>query len=88
MTRAGSGWTRSATKTKKIMTSTGIARKNSTTSVATQRSGRCSESRPAASTPPRASERTAAMPNALSVPASPFSSSSWMPLYSNGIHLR
>ena len=71
---------------KKIITSTGIARKNSTTSVASQRTGRWSDSRPTARTVPSTSESTAAMAKAFSVLPSPRRSSSWMPLYSNGIH--
>ena len=66
---------------KKIITSTGMARKNSTSSVLTHRTGACSDSRPAASTPPSASASTAAMANALSVFPRPRSSSSWMPSY-------
>ena len=45
---------------KKIITSTGMARKNSTSSVEIQRTGLWSESRPTASTAPSARERTAA----------------------------
>lgn len=71
---------------KKIITSTGMARKNSTTSAETQRTGRWSDRRPVASTVPSASESTAAIAKAFSVLPSPRSSSSWMPLYSNGIH--
>ena len=70
-TRAGSGCTFSATKMKKIITSTGMARKNSTSSVASQRTGRWSESRPVASTAPSASESTDANAKALRVLPSP-----------------
>ena len=80
MTRAGSACTWSATKTKKIITSTGMARKNSTITVATQRTGRCSESLPTARTPPRTRESTEAYANALRVLPSPRSSSSWIPV--------
>lgn len=86
-TSAGSGCTFSATKMKKIITSTGMARKNSTTSVASARTGRWSDSRPVASTPPRARERTAAIANAFRVLPRPRSNSSWMPWYSKGVHL-
>lgn len=79
MIRASSGSSLSAMKMKKIITSSGIARKNSTTSVLAQRSTRWSDSRPAAKTTPKTSEASAAQPKALRVFASPFSSSRWMP---------
>lgn len=63
-----------------------MARKNSTSRVAIQRSGRWSESRPVARTAPSAMENTEAKAKARSVLPSPRSSSSWMPLYSNGDH--
>ncbi len=86
VTSAQSGWTFSATKTKKIITSSGIARKNSTTSVDSQRTTRWSESRPAARSAPNGSANSTVQPNASRVLRSPRSSSSWTPRYSNGIH--
>lgn len=71
---------------KKIITSTGMARKNSTSRVEIQRTALWSDSRPVASTVPRARDSTAAIAKALSVLPRPRSNSSWIPLYSKGIH--
>ncbi len=72
---------------KKIITSSGMARKNSTTSVDSIRTGRWSESRPAANSAPNGSANSTVQPKALRVLPSPRSSSSWTPLYSKAIHL-